>query len=103
METTGKSIIGLNVSLKRARDDMSPLKEKLIADMRSGEVKRVKCGEKDIQLVEKKSRPPLGMKKIMILVKDELGAEAALKLQAAMDKARKPPKVSHSVKIVDPE
>lgn len=103
MDVTGKSIIGLQTSLKRARDDMSPLKEQLIADMRSKEIKRIKCGEKDIQLVEKKSRPALGVKKIMTLVKTELGAEAALKLQAAMDKARKPPKVSHSVKIVDPE
>jgi hypothetical protein len=35
------------------------------------------------------------------LAKDELGAANFQKLQTAIEKARKAPKVTHSIKIVD--
>jgi hypothetical protein len=101
MESAAQGIIGLTTSLKRARDDLNPLKEQLIDDMKTRDVKTLKVGDKEIVLVEKKSRPALGIKKLMTLVKDELGAANHQKLQAAIEKSRKAAKITHSIKIVD--
>ncbi len=103
MDDTAKGIIGLTTSLKRAREDIMPLRDQLIEEMQSKDVTSITVGDKSIQLVSKKSRPAVGIKKVMVLVKDVCGAEAALKLQSAIDKSRKPSKISHTIKIVDAE
>ena len=101
MQSTAEEIIGLTTSLKRARDDIVPLKDQLISDLLTREKKTLRVGDKEIQLIEKKSRPSMGIKKIMQVAKDELGAANHQKLVAAIEKARKAPKITHSIKIVD--
>lgn len=101
MQTRAKSLLVLSTELKDRREQITPLREDLIREMAAAGVKRVVIGDKTCELVSKRARKAVGIKKVMTIAADQLGPEAAKKLKDAVDASRVQGDVKHSLKITD--
>lgn len=103
MNSKATSIVDLSTDLKKNRDEMKPLKEQLIEDMKTNGQTSIAVGSSCIKLVEKKTRKAVGTKAMYNIIKQKLGDKAETDVRAACEKARGEPVIKHTLKICEAE
>ena len=104
MEDKACSLLGLNLDLKKSRDQLKPLKEQLIKDMQAVGRSSISAGNNmEIKLIERKARKAVGSKAMFGIIQDKLGAEAVATVRAACEEAKGEPVSKISLKICEAE
>lgn len=101
MEASASSVVEIQSSLKRSRDELKPLREQLVSDMLEKDVNKITVGNIEIQLVAKKARKNVSAKKMLALIKTELGEEATKTIASKIEEVRGDTVTRHSIKLVD--
>lgn len=102
MDDRANSLCGLTMESKQSREQMKPLREKLIEDMKSiGRTTIPTSNNMVVKLVEKKTRKTIGTKAMLTIISKELGEDSAGKIRAACELARGSPQIKHTLKIVE--
>lgn len=101
MDPKASSIVELSNDLKKHREDIKPLKEQLIEQMKTSGQSIIPVGNACIKLVEKKTRKNVGMKAIYGIIKQKLGEQAESDVRQECEKVRGQAVIKHSLKICE--
>ncbi|KAG5184033.1 hypothetical protein JKP88DRAFT_244903 [Tribonema minus] len=101
MEACASTMVGLSANIKNLRDEVDPLKKRLIDEMTTAGLEEFRCGNHVIKLETKRARKNVGFKQMCSIVQVKFGVEALEQFKQAVEDAKGEATVKHSIKIVE--
>ena len=100
MQARASGMLEMDLSLKRVRDELKPLREQLLSEMLANDTQILPIADGvNLRLVQKKARKAVTVKAVYAAIGKKFGATASEDIKAEMEAARGEPKAKFSLKF----